>query len=385
MQKHTVMIIGLGELGGLMLEFLARVPNLGCRIVAADINEDEGVRKRNSAIFGASYWGHYPHIDFIGVDLSDINATAATLRTVRPDILLNATTLASWWVLHVLPAEIVQKLYVLGAGGGAWTALHLALTHKLMLAVRESGLRPIVVNASYPDVVNPTLAKVGLAPTVGIGNLDLAIPPIRLAAAVRFGVPMRNVDAYLVAHHFHAYNITRHGDTKGVPFYLKLIVGGADVTRELDLKSFLHDVAGVARRPSGSAGATFITAGAASKNLLALLNDTGELTHSPGPRGLPGGYPVRLSQQGVEVVLPHDITLEEAVRLNEAGQRAEGVERIEEDGTVVLTDAARAVLKEVVGADCARIPLDDCWQVARELGAKLRELGQRFGLSLRVH
>jgi len=41
--NDTIMIVGLGELGGTALEILARVPNIP-KIVTADFNEDYGVR-----------------------------------------------------------------------------------------------------------------------------------------------------------------------------------------------------------------------------------------------------------------------------------------------------------------------------------------------------
>jgi hypothetical protein len=384
MRKRTLMIVGLGELGGIVLEYLARIPNLGCRIVTADINEEAGLRKRNSALQGASYFGLYPEIEFKKMDLANLDGSAALLKAVAPDVIFNATTLASWWVVGLLPKDVHERLYTLGAGGGSWTAPHVPLSYKLMSAVREAGIAPLVVNGSYPDVVNPILAKVGLAPTVGIGNLDLAVPPLRQTLATKFDVPLRDVEVYLVGHHFHSYNITRHGNTKGVPFFLKACIGGIDVTDQLRVDDLLKDVVQVARRPDGAAS-TYVTAGSASKNILALLTDSRERTHAPGPNGLPGGYPVRLSASGAEVALPSGLTLEAAVRINEAGQRAEGVERIEDDGTVVFTDTTYAVIKEIVGFECRRLPLKDCEEIARELGQKLSELGHRYGLSLQVH
>jgi hypothetical protein len=42
----------------------------------------------------------------------------------------------------------------------------LALTAKLMKAVDMSGINTHVVNASFPDVTNASLARIGLAPTI---------------------------------------------------------------------------------------------------------------------------------------------------------------------------------------------------------------------------
>jgi len=82
------------------------------------------------------------------------------------------------------------------------------------------------------------------------------------------------------------------------------------------------------------------------KNILAILNDTRELTHAPGPNGLPGGYPVRLSAKGAEVVLPEELSLEEAVRINEEAQKFDGIQEIKNDGTVFFTEKAVKIMRE---------------------------------------
>lgn len=378
------MIVGLGELGGRLLEYLVRVPNLGWRIVAAGRDEDAGLRKTNAAIFGASYLGYYPDVAFRRVDLADVEQTATALYRESPAIVVNATTLAAWWIRDLLPDSIRVRLNAVGAGPGLWAAGHLALTYKLMRAVREAGIAPIVVNSAYPDVVNVALARCGLAPTVGIGNIDLLVPAIQHQVASRLDVPMRQVVPYLVAHNFHSSNILLNGTTHGVPFYMKVLVNGSDVTPQVQRESLFTDIQRFSSIPP-AAGASVVAAGSLSKTVLGLMNDTRERTHAPGPSGLPGGYPVQLSQDEVKVVLPDNITMDEAVRLNEAGQRGEGVERIEDDGTIVLTDLARSVLSDVFDLQIARFRPDQAEAVAQELGARLRAVGERFGLRLPVH
>jgi hypothetical protein len=262
--------------------------------------------------------------------------------------------------------------------------MHLALAAKLMRAVRAAGIPALVVNASYPDVVNVVLHRIGLAPAVGIGNIDLAVPAIQQVASRRLGVPMREIQVRLVAHHFHSFNLLYHGHTHGVPFHLEVAAGGRDVTAALGGPPFLSAVADEGRLPKGAA-ATYIVAASACRTILGILRDTGEISHAPGPAGQPGGYPVRLSRRGVELALPSGVLLDQAIALNEAGQRAEGVEAIEADGTVVFTETARAVLRDVVGFERRGFRIDEAEPVARELGAKLKELGARFGIQLPVH
>jgi hypothetical protein len=384
MRPATVLIVGLGELGGIVLELLARIPDFAGRLLAADVAEDLGRRRTNSAIQGAAQCGLYPEIAFLRLDLSDVEGTAAALRRLRPDLVFNATTLASWWVRSLLPRAVHDQLYSVGAGAGAWTAMHLALAAKLMQAVGAAGIAPIVVNASYPDVVNAVLHRVGLAPAVGVGNVDLAGPAIRQVAGPRLGVSMRDVDVRLVAHHFHSFNLLYLGHTHGVPFHLEVTAAGRDVTSTLVESGLLAAIPDDARLPKGAA-ATYIVAASACRTILGILRDTGEIGHAPGPTGHPGGYPVRLSRKGVELALPPSIPLDRAIALNEGGQRAEGVERIESDGTVVFTETAHAVLRDVVGFQCRSFRVEEAEPVARELGARLRELGERFGVRLPVH
>ncbi len=82
-EREKVMLIGIGELGGIVLEYIARIPGI-CDIVTADWNEEWGFRKTNSAILGASYMGLYPKIRFQQINLLDVERTAEQLRAINP-------------------------------------------------------------------------------------------------------------------------------------------------------------------------------------------------------------------------------------------------------------------------------------------------------------
>ena len=103
-----------------------------------------------------------------------------------------------------------------------------------------------------------------------------------------------------------------------------------------------------------------------------MLFDTGLLTHSPGPQGLPGGYPVRLGADGAEVFLPTGLSLEEAVAINETCQVADGIARVEEDGTVIYTDESVQIFKELLDYDLKPLIFDECDERADELVAHFK-------------
>ena len=378
---EKIMVIGIGELGGIVLEYLCRIPGI-CEIVTADSNADWGFRKTNSAIEGASYMGLYPNIKFHQVDLLNIERTAELLKKINPTIICNGTTLQSWWVVNELPPEVNAKIYRDKCGIGPWAAMHLALTSKLMKAVKMSGIDTYVVNTSYPDVINPSLGRVGLAPTVGTGNMDLAVPYIQKAASELLNVPMRNVGVELVAHHYHAYYWCRYGTDSEVPFYLRVYVGKEDVTDQLGyMKQFIAELPKRGMRPAGRHG-QFVVAGSCLKNIMAIFNDTGEMTHAPGPQGLEGGYPVRLSRKGAEVVLPKGVTLEQARAINLKAQQHDGVQEIKDSGHVVVTDEAYTTFKEMLNIDCKVITIEDSYEQAMELRKKFYEFAQKYGIKI---
>jgi hypothetical protein len=198
------MIVGLGEVGGHLLEFLARTGWQG-KMIVSDVREDWLMKKSNSVMLGSLNQGFRPNIVPMRVDLNDIEATARIIEENHPDLVFNATSLQSWWVIGELPPQVSGKL--LEAGLGAWLPMHLTLAYKLMQAVKKSSVQAQVVNSAFPDAVNPTLARAGLAPTVGIGNLDLLIPKIRLYVSQKLAIPIDSITVYMVGHHFHLVSL----------------------------------------------------------------------------------------------------------------------------------------------------------------------------------
>jgi hypothetical protein len=380
-EKEKIMVIGIGELGGIVLEYMCRIPGI-CDIVTADVNEDWGFRKTNSAIMGASYMGLYPNIEFHSIDLLNLDKTSELLKKINPTIIYNATTLQSWWVVNELPPDVNAKLYKYRVGLGPWVAMHLALTAKLMKAVNMSGINTQVINASFPDATNASLAKIGLAPTVGVGNMDLVIPYIKKTASEILNVPMRNIDAVFIAHHYHGYNWCRKGSGYEAPHYLRVYQGKNDVTTQLgDMKQFIAELPKHAMRPAGRHG-QFVVAGSSVKNIMAIFNDTGEHTHAPGPQGLEGGYPVKLSRKGAEVLIPKGMTLEKARNLMLEAQQYDGIQEILDNGDIVLTDESYEAFKEMLNIDCKTVTIEDSFEQAKELRIKFEEFARKNGVEI---
>lgn len=370
-QRCEVLITGLGEIGGYSLEFLARTPGIS-RIVGADVNRQVGLSKVNNAVQGAAQMGFYPQIEFVALDLRDVDKTRELLVQKNPRVVLNCSSLQPWWVITQLPKDTFLKLKA--AGYGPWLPMHLTLTYKLMQAVKQSGIETHVVNAAFPDAVNPVLSKVGMGPTVGLGNMDNFIPGIQKIVAQKLDVAMRDVKVWMVAYHYLREAFRHFGSSAGAPYYCKIYVGDRDVTPQFDLEKLLLDAINLVVGIRNDAA----VASSGVKNVLAILWDTREITHAPGPAGLEGGYPVRLGANGAEVYLPAGLTLEKAIQINLEGQRCEGIERIEGDGTVVYTEKANEIMKSLLGYNCPRMTLAECDQRAEELFILYKKFALRY-------
>lgn len=369
-----IMIIGAGVLGGDVLDFLSQ-RHEGYRLFIGARDQNKLNLRVNLARYTAMNLGYQVDIEALTVDVMNIARTAETIAAVRPDIVFNATTLQSWWDITRLPPEIYQRID--RARGGVWTPMHLVLTRRLMQAVRQSGSNAIVVNASYPDVVNAALAGEGLAPAIGIGNISNAVPGIRLAAADLLGCDVDEVQIRFFAQHYLSYRMPSTGETDGAPYHLSIYRKGQKIADEqVDHKKIFSRVAGKFRRVKGLAGQS-VTASSATAVLTALAKREECVVHAPGPLGLVGGYPVKINPSSISVALPQGLSLETAVKLNEDCQKFDGIESVDADGGVRFTTASAAIIREELGYDCDYLPLAECEDRAEELGRRYAEFRRR--------
>ena len=365
-------MVGIGDVGGHIVEFLARDPR-PIELILGDADEKRAALKMNNALIGAALYGLHPHFSSRKVDLNNINETAQLIKELKPSVVINCAVMHTWHLIRKLPPEIYSKIS--SATLGAWLPVQLNLAYKLAQAIKQSGMNPHYINTSLSCLTNPVLGKLGMAPTIGIGNIDLIAPAVQTLVANELRVARGDITIYMVAHHQHWVYPREAGYKKGAPYYLKVMLRDKDITKKFDTDRLMFD--GVRLYPPGI-DFTTVSASSTIKNLMALLFDTGIVTHSPGPKGLPGGYPVRLSAKGAEVVLPEELSLEEAIRINEKAQWYDGIAKIEDDGTVVFSDYAPPIMKEMLGFDCKQFKPSEIDARAREMVALYRQLEEKY-------
>jgi hypothetical protein len=373
-----VAVLGIGDLGGSLLRMLAQAPEIS-HVYALDLDEARLATAVADAAAGASYVDGGARVEPLVVDMRNTDALATALTRAHPDVVVNTATLQSWWVITQLPPPLWQRLEE-QARYGPWLPMHLTLAIKLMQALTTAGLSPAVVNLAFPDAVNPVLAGLGWAPTCGAGNSDLLRAGIRSAAARRLNVPVRDVAACLLAHHFHVVyfwmELERKESLADHPYFLRVMVGDVDVTEELGAESLLAE-AGRAL-PRGRA-IMARTAASAAEKVRRLLRDDERLTHAPGPAGLVGGYDVRLARSGARVALPRGVSFAQAKTMMEQTQRGDGIESIGADGSVAFSETAQEAMREVLGYDCPLLRPSESEARADELRARLETLSRRGG------
>lgn len=375
MQQPLIMIIGVGDLGSRLLTMLLSTPHTN-HVVLAGRDVAKLTRTANLARFTATNLGLIGDVRVAQLDLNDIDATAETIATLRPDIIFMSASLQSWRIITKLPKENFEALDE--AQFGPWLPMHLTLNYQLARAVRASGVAPRVVNAAFPDAVGPVLAKVGLAPSTGVGNVANIVPALTYGFAIEAEVDPRDVEIRLVAQHYFSHYVPRFGTAGDGSYHLRAYAGGKPLDGVPHHAVFAH-LGGRLRRLGGDAG-QLLTASSAMRVIQAMATDSGILAHAPAPQGLPGGYPVRVGREGGVVDLPSSITLAEAIRVNEECQRADGIEHIASDGTVTFTEREMGLMEKLLGYECRTMRLAETGEWAEELRRKYQEYAGRFSV-----
>jgi hypothetical protein len=366
----TVAVVGAGDVGSAVLRHLAASGEIG-ELWALDVDGERARRAAADAAAVTLYSQTPPRVASREVDVRSPDDLHGVLGAIGPQLVVQAATFQSWWVLTQLPEELWRRLE-LGARFGPWLPFHLVPARNVMRALE--GRAP-VVNVAFPDAVNAVLAADGLAPTCGAGNSDLLRPGIRLAAANRLGVSPDRVDLEWIGHHYHVVHYWMALDAveelDPATYHLRVLLDGEDAGDRIDPGDALA-AAGRDLPPGRLIGER--TAASAAKNALLLLRSEGADDHTPAPNGLVGGYDVRFDGGVVRLRLPHGLGEEEARAICERAQRGDGIESIAADGAVRFTAEAAEAMREVLRYDCDVLRPEDADDRVVELRARLAEL-----------
>lgn len=374
--NKKVLITGVGGVGTFAAHLLAAVP--GVDLYLGDIRENY-IKSKANCIFDTVFFqgGHkklsrvYP----VKMDLMDFEDTKRALMEIQPDVILHlASLLAAVTIRNSVPEDLVNRIYNAnpeGTGLRPWAPGQAVFIYNLMKAINETGIITHVVNASGCDYLHVALHNIGIAPTCGLGDFALLEPPIVQIVSQKTGCYPGDVKVHLAGHHSLCMPIALEGRTPAIPYYIKISVSGEDITGGFDIeKDIFANIPKYCGWPldAGSSDQEQ-TAAHAVKIVKAILFDTGESMNIPGPEGLPGCYPCRAWADGVKVVSPKGITKNELIRINEAGNLAEGFGEIRNDGSIVATEKTVELVEEIFKIEWKykEFRLDEAYDAYKEI------------------
>ncbi|MGA4844839.1 hypothetical protein ACOBQB_00515 [Streptomyces sp. G5(2025)] len=322
MTQPSIAVAGTGAFAGALVRALARHPQpLSLHVLSSDAR-----RAADLAELGrdhAALTGAPPTCTAHRVNIGHPGELDRLLAKVRADALVVCTSEHSPAERTTAPSAWTALLAEAGFG----LTLPLQATHVLRYgqACRRVTPDTMLVNACFPDAVNPVLAALGTPVTCGLGN----VATLAAVLAARLDLVGQR-PLQLLAHHAHLHTPASPADEARA----WLDGEGTDLTRHL---------ASLRRRDRAHLNEVGAAAAAAP---LAALVGAGPTHHGhlPAPAGLPGGYPVTVRHRRVDLRLPPGVTRSEAIAWNTERGRLDGA-AVDSDGTVRLEEPALAALR----------------------------------------
>jgi Saccharopine dehydrogenase NADP binding domain len=351
----TVLIIGMGDMGERLASRLGEGGHVR-RLVLAGRSPDR-VAAVAATVASASD---------CTVESAEVNAVrrddvAELLTRTRPDLVVQCAAVRGPWAMA--GREDAAATAVAGAGLALRLPYQLPVPLAVMQATKDAHYAGPVANLSFPDVTGPILARLGLAPTLGLGNA--AMIQLRVRAALRAAEADAETPLIrIIGHHSQVFGVMQASEPAD-PADRSRVYLGEDGRRD-DRLAY--------QAPPLAPGPRYnhVTAAAAIPVLHALLPGTSALRWSTAsPAGLPGGYPVRIEDGTVTLDLPPGVDQTEAIAFNERQARGDGVDHIDADGTVHFTEAGREALADLAPDLADPLPIIDLGKRALRLDALL--------------
>jgi hypothetical protein len=314
--RADILIFGTGNFAGRIALDLAATATEPVTVVIAGRNLERLKWLQTAGNARASMFNRPARFASQKVDLSVANAAADTIAAVEPMVVVQA---ASFQTGSVISNQGNAWTKLVAEGGLSATAvLQAPLSISVARAIKATRPQTYFINCCFADVVNPLIAALDLPITCGVGNV--AILANAFAGATALGPGRLKV----LAHYQNLAPWRRPAGTRGGPSARVWIDGEevADVYRRFAEVQLTREPA---IEISGASGVPL---------MLALTHGLDWIGHVPGPRGLPGGYPVRLKADQIDLDLPASLTRSEAIAWN--------LRYEQECGLVVGTDGRAA-------------------------------------------
>lgn len=362
----SLLFIGFGDVARRAFTQLLLLSKEPVHFIIAMRDPDSAERFINTQYLSAIQNGRFHKVEIRRLDVHNVDETAALLTTVNPDLIFSGLCLMSYWRLDEIFYKKHHALLSRPPFIDPLFFVDLCLILKFMRIAKACNMADRVINAAYPDVTHPILAKVGLSPLCGIGNIANNVPGIKTVVVQKKNCALEDIDIILIGHHYVSYNISRLGHSAGAPYIFRVYIKGRDVTEEFGENEIFEGLVQNCKRLSGQKGQNVTASSAVSVLYARLFGESQQKLHAPGIHGLAGGYAVLMSRDDLSVRLPEQVTLEECIAVNTHCLAYDGIQEIRNDGTVIFNDRHKESLVETVGLHYETMRIADCEDMAVE-------------------
>jgi len=346
LKTAEILIIGTGSLASGVVNALSLLSVGALRVAIIGRSRHKASRLALMANTRAAVLRSSARFESVEVPQCKALHFSRVIRSLKPKVIFQVASIQSPWESSHGHNSWTRLLA--SAGFGVTLPLQMVIAAEVTRAAADAPAA--IVNASYPDCVNPVLDRVGLRTTCGIGNAAI------VEAFCRVHAPSPDSDVRVIAHHGHFGGWLKAQRARPQP---RVWIRGREiksVTQRPDLGAMTDEL-------------NEVTAATAIPVILSLVTGAALHVSIPGVPNLPGGYPFVLKRGKFALCLPPGVGLAEAIAHNKTGERLDGLSL---DSGVKFVGRARRALA-AAGFEYAEgfDPLE--WQVASKKMIQLRD------------
>jgi hypothetical protein len=346
MTSCDILVSGTGGFAARILFDIAATAANPVKVVIAGRNRDRLQWLKTAANARAAIFGCPATFTTYEIDLLTDGAATTLIEATRPTVTVQA---ASIQTSQVIAASGNAWARLVAEGGLSATAVFQALiSTRIADAITRLKHRTAFVNCCYPDVVNGMIAAQGHEVACGMGNVAILSNVFAGSGAVSGSLK--------VLAHYQNLSAWRRPAAERAGAAPRVWADGielADVFATFaDVKLTLEPVIDI----SGASGVPMLVAMAAGGTWSG---------HVPGPAGLPGGYPVELTTDGLQLALPAGLSRDEAIGWNAAFEARSGL--VVDAGSVRYTGTLQQRLRQHAPSLAGGFAMADIEAVCREM------------------
>jgi len=308
--QPDILITGTGLFAARMALDIAATARQPVTVLTAGRNRMRLAWLRTAGNARAAMFGTPARFASRDIDLLADGACEALIRDCRPTLLVQAASIQTSAVI----AESGSRWSDLVADGGlSATAVFQALiSARIAAAISRHSPRTRLINCCFPDVVNGMLVAMGHQVLCGTGNVAILSNVFQGAREYLPAGTLR-----VLAHYQCLAPWRRMPDARAGALAPRVFIDAAELTDPFTAFAHCQLTPEPAIEISGASGVTL---------MLALISGQPWRGHAPAPLGLPGGYPVRLHEDGqLTLDLPASVSAAAAIAWNDAFERRNGL------------------------------------------------------------